>query len=164
MGLGVGVYNPFEMSLRDKGGEIGSFRANGQVTDTDGGNYEDNNTAAATFEAAVAAACLGVPVKWSYQNEHILNPVDKASSASAQRENKLLIRYHGVTSLQKFTAAIPTINLPVLVFLTEANDFVNMTTPAAIATLVTQWQAFVTNPNDGNAVIVDSLEFIGRNS
>lgn len=164
MPLGIGTRNPFEISFRDKSDSIGTMRCYALLTDVDGGNYEDNNTAAAAFVAALDAATLGVVARWQYQNEHIVNPVSIPSSASAQRENKLLVRFHDVTTLAKNTFTIPTIDLPNLVFETDAKDFVSKSSPAAIATLVTQIQTFVTSPTDGNLVIVDSLEFVGRNS
>lgn len=163
MGLPVGVYNPFEASLKDKGGEVGTFRCLGLVTDTDGGNYEDNNTAAAAFVAAINGATLGVLVRWQYQNEHVVDPVSKAASASAQRENKILIRYHELMTLRPMTATLPTVDLPNLVFETDAKDFVSLTSPAFMPALTAAWAAFVTG-QAGNLTVIDSAEFVGRNT
>lgn len=162
MGLPAGVYSPFEISLRDKGGEIGSFGVHGLLLSA--ANWVANQALAAAFVAAIEGATLGVTVRWQYGNETIVNPVDKASSASAQRENKLLIRYHDVTTLEKMTASIPTISLPALVFLDEANDFVALDDPAFMVALVDAWQDFVVNPRTDNLTLVDSAEFVGRRS
>lgn len=162
MGLGAGQYSPFEASFRDKGGEVGTFSVYGKLIIDD--DYPGDITVATAFNAAVVAACLGQEVQWNYGGvQTIVNPSGKAASASAQRENKLLVRYHDVTTLKVLTATIPTINLPVLVFLSEANDFVNLTTPAAISGLVTAWNAFVANPESNNLTVVDSFEYVGRN-
>lgn len=162
MPLGAGVYSPFEMSFRDKGGEVGTFGVYGiPVTPAD---ETAMITAATAFKNALEGATLGVTIKWSYGGiETIVNPSGKAASASAQRENKLLIRYHDVTNLAVLTASIPTIDLPNLVFETDANDFVSLASPAFMATLVSTWAAFVTNPVTGNLTVIDSAEYVGRN-
>lgn len=160
--LPVGEYSPFDISLRDHGGEIGVMGAYGLlITEED---YDANGALAATFVAAIEGATLGVTVKWNYDNLHVVNPIDKAASASAQRENKLLVRYHDATTLEKLTYTIPTISLPSLVFLDEANDFVDLTTPAFMATLVAAHQAFIVNPRTNNPTLIDSAQFVGRRS
>lgn len=162
MALGAGVYSPFSISFRDKGGEIGTFGVYGLALDDT--SWVANQALAATFVAKLEAATLGVTVKWVYGNETVVNPVSKAASASAQRENKLLVRYYDDTTFAKLTASIPTIDLPNLVFETDANDYVSKSTPTAISDLVTAWQAFVVNPVTGNLTIIESLEFVGKNS
>jgi len=162
MGLGAGVYSPFEMSFRDKGGEVGTFGVYGIPVDPS--DETAMITAATAFKNALEAATLGVTIKWSYGGiETIVNPSGKASSPSAQRENKLLVRYHDATTLAVMTASIPTIDLPNLVFETDANDFVSLSSPSFMSGLVTAWQAFVTNPVTGNLTVVDSAEYVGRN-
>lgn len=162
MSLGAGVYSPFSMSLRDKGGEVGNFGVYGLPLDDS--TWVANQALAAAFVAKIEAATLGVTIKWTYGNENIVNPVSKAASASAQRENKLLVRYYDNTTFAKLTASIPTIDLPNLVFLTDANDYVSRITPTAMSDLVTAWQAFVVNPVTGNLTIIESFEFVGKNS
>ncbi len=162
MGLPAGTYSPFSMSLRDHGGEVGNFGVYGLLLVEE--DFDANVALATAFVADLEAATLGVTVKWNYGNEVIVNPIDKAASASAQRENKLLVRYHDVTTLEKMTATIPTISLPSLVFLSEANDFVSMATPSFITDLVAGWELFVVNPRTNNLTNIDSLEFVGRRS
>jgi len=161
MSLGAGTYNPFSASFRDKGGEIGTFSVYGPlIVEAD---FDDDRALATTFNAKLNAATLGQEVAWEYGIQTIVNPSAKASSASAQRENKLLVRYHDDTTLAVLTASIPTIDLPNLAFENDANDFVDMTTPAMISELKTAWEAFVVNPATGNGTIVDSMEYVGRN-
>lgn len=162
MPLGAGTYSPFDLSFRDKGGEVGNFGVYGLLqNETD---FAANNTLAAALKTALDAACLGQLIQWSYGGiQTIVNPSGKASSPSAQRENKLLIRYHDATTLKVMTASIPTIDLPNLVFETDANDFVSLSSPSFMTGLVTAWQAFVVNPETNNLTVIDSAEYVGRN-
>lgn len=160
--LGAGVYYPLSVSYRDHSQEIGHLRV--YSLPTSGDDFADNNTQVEAFITALNAVCLGQLVQWQWADLTVVDPIHFPASASAQRENKLLVRYHDVTTLKKLTATIPTINLPVLVFLSEAKDFVSMSTPSTIATLCTNWVATVVNPETGNLTVVDSLEFVGRNN
>lgn len=161
MPLGAGTYSPYSQSFRDKGGEVGNFAVYGiPQTAVD---FTANNALAAALETALDTATLGVVIQWSYGGiQTIVNPSGKASSASAQRENKLLVRYHDSVNLKVLTASIPTIDLPSLTFLTDANDFVDITVPP-LAAVVAAWEDFVVNPETGNLTVVDSMEYVGRN-
>ncbi len=162
MPLGAGTYSPFESSFRDIGGEVGSFRCYGLLTTED--DWAAQQALAAAFQAALVGATLGQEIQWSYGGiQTIINPSGKATSPSAQRENKLLVRYHDATTLKVMTATIPTISLPSLVFLTDANDFVSLASPSFMTALVSAWQAFVVNPETNNLTVIESAEFVGRN-
>jgi len=162
MPLGAGPYSPFSAAFRDKGGEVGSFGVFGLLqNETD---FTTNNTAAAALKTALDNAALGQLVSWEYGGIlTVVNPSGKASSASAQRENKLLIRYHDATTLKVLTASIPTIDLPNLVFETDANDFVSLASPAFMVALVSAWEDFVVNPETNNLTVIDSAQYVGRN-
>lgn len=163
MGLGAGVYSPYAASLRDKGGEVGTFRVFGLPIDEE--NYDTYQGLRTTFDTALDAAVLGVLIQSDYGGElRIVNPVTKAASASAQRENKLLVRYYDSVTFARLSASIPTIDLPQLVFETDARDFVSQASPAFIVSLKAAWQAFVVNPETGNLTLIDTLEFVGRNT
>jgi len=162
MGLGAGTYSPIEISLRDKGGEVGSFGAYGVLMEESA--YDDNQTLRSAFVTAVDGVTLGQLVQSNYGGElRIVNPVAKAASASAQRENKLLVRFYDSVTFKRFSYAIPTVDLPNLVFLSEARDFVDPTTPAAVVALVSAHQAFIVNPETGNLTTIENLEYVGRN-
>lgn len=162
MPLGIGTYYPVSVSIRDKGGEIGTFNAYGLEWDET--TWVAQKALADAFFDKINGVTLGLFVKTVYGVEDILNPVGLPASASAQRENKLLVRYHDAVTSKILTATIPTIDLPNLVFLTEAKDKVDMTTPLAISSLKTAWEDFIVNPETGNLTIIDSLEFVGRNT
>lgn len=167
MTLPAGTYSPFRIALRDKGGEIGSFGAYGKLVTA--ANFADQLTEFAAFVAAVAAITLGQIVDHEYAGIlTIVNPVANASSASAQRENKLLVRFYDGTTFEKFTATIPTIDLPNLVFETDAKDFVSKTLwgagGAVMTDFVAAWQSFVHAPRTDNLTVIESLEYVGRNT
>lgn len=162
MPLGAGAYSPFEASFRDKGGEVGTFAVYGLLVTEE--NWADNIVLATAFNTALVGAVLGQEVQWSYGGvQTIVNPSGKAASASAQRENKALFRYHDIVNLKVMTGTVPTINLPILAFETDANDFFALASPAAILALVNAWQAFVVNPETNNLTHIDSGQYVGRN-
>jgi len=179
MPLPIGLYQPFTIAYRDKGGEIGTMSGYGplvDLTESDPEILQDAIIAADlawdTFLLATNAITLGVTVHAHYIQDLLINPVSNAASASAQRENKLLVRYHSATSLQKATMTVPTIDLPNLVFETDAKDFVSKTLWTAGGTVMSDWvtafQNFVKVPAPDDytpeLVVVDSLEFVGRNT
>lgn len=166
MTLPAGTYSPYRASFKDISKEIGTFRVFGlPLTETD---FDANQAVAATFLNALNAITLGVIVETEYGILTVINPVGFPSNPSAQRENKLLVRFWDVTTFEKFTATIPTIDLPNLVFETDAKDFVSKSAWAAggavMTNFVTAWQAFVVNPRTGNLTNIESLEYVGRNS
>jgi len=166
MGLPAGDYSPYRQSFRDKGGEIGSFGVYGLPLSA--ANFTAYIALAQDFQNAVEAITLGVVTQVEYGILTIVNPISNASSPSAQRENKLLVRYHDATTLEKMTATIPTIDLPNLVFETDAKDFVSKTAwgagGAVMTDFVAAWEDFVVNPRTENLTVIDSLEYVGRNT
>jgi len=166
MTLPAGVYSPFSCSFKDISKEIGTMRVFGALLSDE--NWVDQQTLASAFIAALNAVTLGVIVEWTYGNQVISNPVAFPSNPSAQRENKLLVRYFDNSTFEKLTATIPTIDLPNLVFETDAKDFVSKTLWAAggavMTGFVSAWQAFVVNPRTDNATTISALEFVGRNT
>jgi len=166
MGLPAGAYSPYRLSLKDISKEIGTFSVYGLLLDAE--TWDDNQALATSFFNSLNAITLGVAVEQEYGTLNILNPVGFPSSSSAQRENKLLVRFYDSTTYEKFTATIPTIDTPNLVFETDAKDFVSKTVwgagGAVMTTFVTNWQAFVVNPRTNNLTTISSLEFVGRNT
>jgi hypothetical protein len=162
MPLGAGVYYPLSVSYKDHTQEIGRLRV--YSLQTNGDDFADNQTAVEALIAALNAAVIAVLVDWSWGDLTIVDPITFPGSPSSQRENKLLVRYHDVSTLKKMTATIPCINLPALVFLSEAKDYVSLAAPSFMPTLVSAWGNAVVNPETGNLTEVDSLEFVGRRS
>jgi len=91
---------------------------------------------------------------------------DEISSApaavqAAQRENKLLLRYHGATSNQKFNVSIPTFDLTLL---PNHSEFLDLTAGVGLA-LKDAFEDVVRSPNDSSEVVIlDTAQFVGRNT
>jgi hypothetical protein len=169
MTLPAGIYSPFSMSLKDRSKEIGVFSIYGKLLDAE--NFDANQTLATDFVGALNGITLGVIVETTYGIQTIINPVGYPGSSSAQRENKVLVRYYDDTTFEKLTASIPTVDVPNLYFETDARDYVSKTGWAgsntgsnAMTVFVAAWLAFVANPRTNNLTLIDSLEFVGRNT
>jgi len=114
-----------------------------------------------TLSSAVGNIILGNLIR-----TQIVLSRDEISSApaalqAAQRENKLLLRYHGATSNQKFSVSIPTFDLTLL---PNHSEFLDLTVGDG-ATLKSAFEAVVKSPNnDTEVVILDSAQFVGRNT
>jgi len=114
-----------------------------------------------TLRTTIATLVIGVDAKHELTFEKVITSQNRASSTLAQRENKWLVRYHGNTSLKKFQCSIPTADLSLL---PDGSEFLDMTDtdPAAFKSA---FEAIVVSPDDGaEAVTVDSVQFVGRNT
>jgi len=84
-----------------------------------------------------------------------------AASQLAQRENKYLMRYHDNVTLQNFQVSVGTADLTIL---PNHSEFLDLTTGGG-ADLKTAFEAIVVSPdNAANAVTLDSVQFVGRNT
>ncbi len=124
-----------------------------------------NLAAQQALHTALFNALDGLAIGNRAKQETVLSRAIVAVTASndplAQRENKYLIRFHGTILGQKFQASMPTADLS----LHMANsEFVDLTAGPGLA-LKTAFEACVVSPNDAaEAVIVDSVQFVGRNT
>lgn len=165
--LPAGDYSPFRMSFRDASDEVGFFGGYGElVTEED---YDAQRAAFVAFVTAVDGITIGQIVETEYAGIlTVVNPIAVPTNPVAQRENKLLVRYYDAINFAKFTLSIPTINLTNLVFEADARDFVSKTLWVGggtnMSTFVTAFQAFAKNPLTGNATVIKSLQFVGRNT
>lgn len=118
-------------------------------------------TAVAALQTAADAITLGVKGNTALIAERIKGPLTLASSPNAQRENKWLVRYHGATLNQNFQVSIGTADLAQLAGHTE---FIDISVNPGLA-FKNAFEAVVVSPDDGaEAVIVDSIQFVGRNT
>lgn len=84
-----------------------------------------------------------------------------AASVQAQREIKLLLRYTDAITGKEFRVSIPTFDLAQL---PNNSEFMNLTAGTGLA-LKTAFEAVVRSPdNDANAVVLQSAQFVGRNT
>jgi hypothetical protein len=85
-----------------------------------------------------------------------------ATDQSAQREIKMLVRYTDVTSGKLYRVTYPTLDLSIAGLLTPGTDYLNRET-TEVAAFESAFEAYVSSP-EGNAVAIQSIQFVGRNS
>jgi hypothetical protein len=84
-----------------------------------------------------------------------------ATNPLAQRENKYLIRYHDPITLDKFQVSVGTADLSVK---TPHSEFVDVTAGLGLAIKIA-WELVVVSPDNGSQLtILDSIQFVGRNT
>lgn len=124
-------------------------------------NVAAKETAANDLLVAITAICIGQNNKSALTYAENLISVVPAASQLAQRENKWLARYHDAATFQKFSVSWPCADLTELV---SGSEFLVLTGGAG-ATLKTAFEAIVVSPgNSSNAVVLDSVQFVGRNA
>lgn len=124
-------------------------------------NAAAQETAMGSLRAAIQGIILGNSFKYEEVYARTDNGATPAASALAQRENKWLMRYHDAVNGQKFQVSVGTADLTKKM---ANSEFVDLSTGAG-ATLKTAFEAVVVSPNDGShAVVLDSVQFVGRNT
>lgn len=107
----------------------------------------------------------GVTIGNLGQSKHVISadkdagPGGNAASKYAQREMKWLCRYHDATTLKKRTLEIGAAEAQLLA---SNTDFMNLADAAAGQAFKTAFDATVKDPDTGNAVVLDSVELVGR--
>jgi hypothetical protein len=146
-------------TYRDYGnpGEKSSFRL--PVTTLTAANLVAQQTLITNLWTAIEGVVLGNIAKRAVIVSETAPDDTEVTNTNAQRENKYLVRYHD-TSARKFTSELPTADLSLLTLGTEFLDI----TGGAGAALKTAFEAVVVSPADGSAVVLDSVQFVGRRS
>jgi len=115
----------------------------------------------ADLNTAIEALVLGHQVAQQTVFDRPVYEKIPADSNLAQRENKWLVRYHGATTFQKFQVTIGTADLSLL---PDGSEFLDLTDGEGLA-FKTAFQAIAKSPNNGaENTVVDSIQFVGRNS
>jgi hypothetical protein len=131
------------------------------VTTLTAANYVAKSALISALAAAVRAITLGNLNVSEVVIDRELADVNPASSSLAQRENKLLCRYHDLTSNEKYRVSIPTFDLSLLM---DHSEFLDLTASGGLA-LKTAFEAIVVPPGDAShTVVLDSAQFVGRNT
>lgn len=125
-------------------------------------NYDATQTELTTLRNAVLALILGNMIRNATESSVFQAPdPSPAASPLAQRENKWLVRFHDSTTGQKFQVSIGTADLTKKM---ANSEFIDLTAGDGLA-FKNAFQAVVVSPNEsGNAVVVDSIQFVGRNT
>jgi len=131
------------------------------VTTLTPANVAAQITLANNLQTALAAITLGVFAKSESTYARNLLGVLPAASPLAQRENKWLMRYHDATTFQKFQVSIGTADL---MLLEDGTEFLDLEGTEGAA-LKTAFEAVVVSPADStHTVVLDSVQFVGRNN
>lgn len=124
-----------------------------------------NLVAQTTLHDALIAALLDITIGNALKREltaarTILGSLP-SSDPNSQRENKYLMRYHGATLLEKFQASIGCADLSKHM---AHSEFIDLTADEGLA-LKTAFEAVVRSPGDSSeGVVLDSVQFVGRNT
>ncbi len=131
------------------------------VTTLTAANYVAKKTLIDALKSAVDGVIIGVVHQTAVTIDRDLISDTPASSNLAQRENKLLIRYHDNVSLNKFRVTIGTFDLTTL---PAHKEFLDLTAGVGVA-LKDAFEAIVVSPDDdSHSVTMDSAQFVGRTS
>lgn len=132
------------------------------ITTVTAGNFTTVDTAITALVAAIDGITLGVVNRRTTESytSTATNPAP-SSDPLAQRENKYLCRYHDVVNGKRFSVSFGTADLS----LHMANsEFLDLTAGPGLA-LKTAFEAVVVSGDDSaHAVVLDSVQFVGRNS
>lgn len=147
-------------SLRDYSGETSPFRVNsGAITAISIGGFL---TAIGTGRTAVEGITLGIVAKESWVGDATDLSAAVPTDPNAQVERKWLVRYHDTVTQKKYRSEIPTAELATGRLL-PASDFADLTEAGMLA-FVTWFNGFARSPDsDTNAVVIDSIQHVGRN-
>lgn len=146
--------------FRDWGRELSNVKIyNGPIT---AGTLPGFLTSFGGMRTALEGITLGIASNESWVGDSTVLSAATPASQGAQREKKWLVRYHDTVTNKKYQLEIPTAD-EIGVALLPNSDFADLTvTP--MSTFVTAFNAFARNPdNDANAVVIDSVQFVGRN-
>jgi len=161
MSLPTGNYAPAGITYEDQNGRSSRFECWGTVLTA--ANFDAKRALWATLITKTDALTLGTKIKSEYGIE-TLYLSDLPGDNAAQRGKKLLIRYQDNTTGKKRTLTIPTADLSAVSFLAGAGDNASLSTPAAVTEWITAFQAFAVDPDTGNPVVVQGIEYVGRNA
>jgi hypothetical protein len=116
----------------------------------------------AQMRAAIAGITGGVMASESWIGDHTVLSNIPPTSEFAQREVKWLVRYIDTVTSKKYTLTLPCANPTGR--LVTGTDIANLG-QTEIAAFVTRFESFARCPDsDANAVEVQSLQFVGRNT
>lgn len=151
-------YGKFSMTIKDYDKESSDFRLTIPVVDNT--TWVAINTKLATLRLAIEGIELGNTVgdrrSWFDPKLDPTPPTDK----NADRERKWLVRYHDSVTFDRLRCEIPCADRSLL---TGNSDIINAADfTGAVDTFRTAFEDVIVNPATGNAVVVDSIESVGK--
>lgn len=144
-------------TMTDYDAETTVFRVN--TTTLSAANFDAQVALQVALGVAIAGITLGTLQKIQYGNE--ISSPGVNNDPYAQRENKWLIRYRDNLTGEGFRVELGTADLTML----DPNNrgYANIGDAGAVDAFVTAFEAYALSPN-GNAVTIDSIQFVGRNT
>jgi len=116
----------------------------------------------ATLGTATAGITLGVVNKTTTTLADTPGNPGPSSNPLAQREQKWFVRYHDAVNYKKFDVSIGTADTSLL---TNNSEFLDLSDGGPIEAFVDAFEAVVKSPyDDTHAVVVDSIQYVGRNT
>ncbi|HTS10278.1 MAG TPA: hypothetical protein VMP68_32240 [Candidatus Eisenbacteria bacterium] len=169
MSLGIGEYAPWSISIIDRFGKIGIFK--GYAAELTPDNYADQQTAFSALQAALVPALnplvIGTFYQTTYGNQNIIGTTPPTNN-DALRGVKLRILARDSTTQAKKVYSVSAIDPTKFQPLSYTNDYVASTgaegASVAVQLLVTNFNAFVVNPETGNFMSIYALRIINRGS
>jgi hypothetical protein len=124
-----------------------------------------NAAAQSTLMGNLSTAVAGLVIGRFLQNQvvyaRVLTGTTPADSPLAQRENKWLCRYHDSVNFKKFSISIGTADLTLLA---DNSELLDLTTDPGLA-FKTAFEAVAVSPDEStHTVVLDSVQFVGRNT
>lgn len=145
------------VSYWDNTEETGTFKV--PVATMTAANFD----AQVTAQDALIAAIAGVANGAMYKKERVAVIVEATPALPTvgnQREIKFLARYHDAVTGDKYRAEIPVADLTAMV---DGKEYVDLSAGNG-DTLKTAWEAVVVAERTGNAVVLDSVTFVTKNT
>jgi len=151
-------YSVFQ--FRDFGTETSNVKIfNGAIT---AASLPGFLTAFGAMRAALEGITLGIASQEMWVGDITVLSAAAPANQEAQREKKWLGRYHDTVTQKKYTFEVPTADLTA-VALQAGSDYADLAA-APMSTFKTNFDAFARCPDsDVNAVVLDSMQFVGRN-
>jgi hypothetical protein len=145
-------------TMRDYDGEATVFSVNSALLNA--GNIASEIAANTALGVAIAGITRGTVTRITYGNE--IDSPGVNSDPLAQRENKWLIRYHDTTTGKNHKVELGTADLMAL----DPNNrgYAYIGDGDVVDAFVSAFEAFVLAPETNNAVAIDSIQFVGRNT
>lgn len=113
------------------------------------------------MRTAIDNITLGIIAQESWVGDLTVISAALPTDENARRERKWLGRYHDTVTSQKYTFEIPTADLTVGMI--PESDYGDITQGALLA-FKTRFDSFARSPDsDANAVVLDSMQHVGRN-
>lgn len=143
-------------TMRDYDGEPTTFTVPSETLTA--ANFDAQVALNVALGVAIVGITRGEMARISYGND--IFGVLKSDDPLCQRENRWLVRYHDVTTGKNLRRELGTADLTLL----DPNNrgFAQIGDAGPVDAFVTAFEAFVLS-DAGNAVEIDSIQFVGAN-